>query len=170
MFRLLDSSFAYQVLCFCAKNIPSLSIDSITLQFSQLLSTTLISTPSTLHIYHMKTLLCLLISNPFGEEGETYLYGANFSECISMSCSDMYFHLPPPLALSFETSLPMKAAIPRLSTVRNSSFSLSDLPTVHQDLPWKVRPSASEQSRQTSLRTIVRGLGLQSTSPKLLRC
>lgn len=39
-------------------------------------STTFTSTSSTLHMYHIKTLR----------------YGANFSECLSMSCSDMYFH------------------------------------------------------------------------------
>ena len=39
-------------------------------------STTFMSTSSTLHMYHMKTLR----------------YGANFSEYLSMSCSDMYFH------------------------------------------------------------------------------
>ena len=45
-----------------------------------------------------------------------YLYGANFSECFSMSSSEIYFHLPP-LLFSFLTSFPLNAAIPRLPWV-----------------------------------------------------
>lgn len=47
----------------------------------------------------------------------TYLYGANLSAISSISFSDMYFHFPPPFAFSLLTSLPTKAAIPRLHTV-----------------------------------------------------
>lgn len=43
------------------------------------------------------------------------LYGENFSAASSIAFSlPMYFHLPPPLALSLLTSLPMYTAKPRL--------------------------------------------------------
>ena len=37
----------------------------------------------------------------------THLYGLNFSANSTMSFSAIYFHLPPPFALSLLTSLPM---------------------------------------------------------------
>ena len=41
-------------------------------------------------------------------KGKTYLYGENFDAILSISASDMYFHLLLlPFALSFEVSRPM---------------------------------------------------------------
>lgn len=43
------------------------------------------------------------------------LYGENLSAASSIAFSDpMYFHFPPPLALSLLTSLPRYTANPRL--------------------------------------------------------
>ena len=40
--------------------------------------------------------------------------GPRFWCAVGKNNSEMHVHLPPPLAFSFFTSLPMKAAIPRL--------------------------------------------------------
>lgn len=47
---------------------------------------------------------------------QAYLYGANFAANSSMSFSDIYLNLPPPLPFNLLTSRPTKAAHPRLAT------------------------------------------------------
>ena len=83
---------------------------------------TAISTFSIRHMYHIKRLLCLhqqpqhfqhlgLVSHHI-----TYLYGANLAANSSISFSDIYLNLPPPFPFNLLTSLPTKAAHPRLIT------------------------------------------------------
>jgi hypothetical protein len=95
---------------------------------------TLMSTSKIRHIYHMNNDLAGLVgicgtgaAKGGAGRGETrrdetrrrwtqrtYRYGENFDAMLSISCSLMYFHLPP-LPLSFEVSRPMYVAIPRLA-------------------------------------------------------